>query len=137
MIMLLLLPQPGPKKNVLARLRERFKEKPATPEEVRQLGLNAKRETFKTQIKRAKEARGSRFSGFGSGGSSRQSSYRRSSKYSNDSQSWLFSSGGAGNFLSEEKTPSLSFITGQDDSPRGRRKSESSGITGKGLSDLF
>src|SRR5689334_24488415 len=72
-------PSPGgastPKKaNVLSRIRERFKEKPATKEEVEQLGLNAKREIYKTQISRAKSSRPSRFSFLESSGSSRTSS---------------------------------------------------------------
>lgn len=128
-------PQSGPKRSVLSRFRERFQEKPATAEEVKQLGLNAKRESFKTQIARAKAARGSRLDRLtGSGG--RQPSYRRTSHYSQQ-DSGLFGNSGGGSFLDMGNGPSLDFITGGNSQARGRGKKQDSGFTGKGLSELF
>ena len=127
-------PQSVPKRSVLSRFRERFKEKPATPEEVKQLGLNAKREVYKTQIQRAKSSRPGRFDNLMGGG---QPSSRRGSKYQPQQNSFLLgppSSGGG--FLSSGSEPSFSFITGVEPQ-RGRgKKPESSGL-GKGLTDLF
>lgn len=128
-------PQRPPKRSVLSRFRERFQEKPATAEEVKQLGLNAKREIYKTQIQKAKSNRPSKWGGGGAFSSSgRQPSYRRSSKYSTEGESWALGGGGPGSFLGADKTPSLNFITGQDERPRGRK--QESGF-GKGLTDLF
>lgn len=118
------------KKSALSRLRERFKEKPATKEEIQQLGLNAKREIYKTQIRNAKASRASRFSGFGGGG--RTPSYRRSSPRATQTGSWLLDSGGSGGFLTSGEGPSFDFITGGGQKPRGRGKPQRSG-----LEDLF
>lgn len=105
--------QPVPQKaktSILAKIAGRFKEKPATPEEVRQLGLNAKRETYKTQIAKAKQARPSRLGMFG--GSEPAPRYRQTSKY-NQEESFLFGGNkGGGGFLDMGSGPSLDFITG-------------------------
>ena len=128
-------PQRPQKRSVLNRIRERFQEKPATPEEVRQLGLNAKRETYKTQIQKAKSSRPSRFDNI-MGGGGRQPSYRRGSKYA-PQDSGLFGGGSAGSWLESGNGPSFDFITGGGQQ-RGRRSSSNdNGFTGKGLSDLF
>ena len=119
------------KKSALSRLRERFQEKPATREEIQQLGLNAKREIYKTQIRNAKASRASRFSGFGGGG--RQPSYRRSSPRATQTGSFLFDSGNSGGgFLDMGNGPSLDFITGGGQKPKGRGKPQRTG-----LEDLF
>lgn len=130
-------PQSGPKKSVLNRIREKFQEKPATREEVQQLGLNAKREIYKTQIQKAKSSRPSKWDNIMGGGGGRQPSYRRgSSRAAPETGSWLLGSNNSGGgFLSSEKTPSLNFITGADDRPTRSRKQESG--FGKGLTDLF
>ena len=128
-------PQSGPKRSVLSRLKERFQEKPATAEEVKQLGLNAKREVYKTAIQKAKSARPSRFSGFGGGGSSGPS-YRKSSRFAPQENSFLFGpSNSGGGFLDSSAGPSFSFITGAEEK-RGRGRKQESGL-GKGLTDLF
>ena len=128
-------PQRPPKRSVLSRFKERFQEKPATAEEVKQLGLNAKREVYKTAIQKAKSARPSRFSGFGGGGGSGPS-YRRSSKYAQQDNG-LFGGGNSGSWLmGPSEGPSLDFITGNDSKSRGRNKKQESGF-GKGLTDLF
>lgn len=128
-------PQRPQKHSVLSRIRGRFQEKPATEEEVKQLGLNAKRETFKTQIQRAKSARPSRLDRL-TGGSSRQPSYRRTSHYARQ-DSGLFGGGGGSSWLdSSDSGPSLDFITGANSKPN-RRGGGDNGFTGKGLSDLF
>ena len=127
-------PQRPPKRSVLSRIRGRFQEKPATAEEVKQLGLNAKREVYKTAIQKAKSARPSRFSGFGGGGNSGPS-YRKSSKFAQQ-DSGLFGGSNSGSWLMDSSSgPSFGFITGQEPQ-RGRRNKQESGF-GKGLSDLF
>ena len=125
-------------KSVLSRIRERFQEKPATKEEVAQLGLNAKRETYKTQIQRAKSARPSRLDGILGGGGSREPSYRRSSRMAPQDNSFLFGGGQSqgGGFLGPSEGPSLSFITGVEPQRRGSRKRQEPEF-GRGLSDLF
>ena len=124
-------PQPPKKASVLNRIRERFKEKPATADEVKQLRLNAQRETYKTQIQKAKTSRPSRFSGFGGGGQSRSPSYRRTSHYA-DNDSFLFGGGNRGSgFLDMGNGPSLDFITGNSSkSSRGKRQTS-------GLEEMF
>lgn len=126
---------PNPQKpkgpSFISKIKGKFQEKPATPEEVRQLGLNAKRETFKTQIQRAKSARPGRFDSLtgGGGGSSRRTSHRA------QQDSGLFG-GGGNSFLNFEEGPSLSFLTGQQTkTPRGKKKQESG--FGQGITDLF
>ena len=124
-------PQSGtPKRSVLSRIRDRFQEKPATADEVKQLALDAKREQYKTLKAKAKAGRPSRFSGFGGPPPSRRSSRSVSE------DSGLFGGGGSGNWLLGEGNsgPSLSFITGEQKQVRGRK--QDSGF-GKGLSDLF
>ena len=129
-------PQSVPKRSVLSRLRSRFQEKPATEAEVKQLGLDAKREVYKTMKAKAKAGRPSRFSGFGGGGSSGPS-YRRSSKYAQQDNSGLFGGGNGGSWLmGPSEGPSLDFITGNDSRSRGRGRKQDSGF-GKGLSDMF
>ena len=127
-------PQSAPKRSVLSRIRGRFQEKPATEEEVKQLGLNAKREVYKTAIQKAKSSRPSRFSGFGGGGNSGPS-YRKSSKFAQQ-DSGLFGNSNSGSWLMDSSSgPSLNFITGAEEK-KGRGRKQESGF-GKGLSDLF
>ena len=128
-------PQRPQKRSVLNRIRERFQEKPATAEEVKQLHLNAKRETYKTQIQKAKSARGSKWDNI-VGGGGRQPSYRRGSRYA-PQDSGLFGGGGGGSWLESGNGPSFDFITGGGQKQGRSRRSEDSGFTGKGLSDLF
>ena len=116
------------KQSALARFRERFREKPATAEEIRQLTLNTRREELKTRMKLAKNRRPSRFSGFGGGGE-RQPSYRRSSKYNRQEDSGFFG-GGGGSFMDFGSGPSLSFLTGTSNKPRGKNQKS-------GLEELF
>lgn len=125
-------PQRPPKSSFISKVREKFKEKEPTHEEIQKLALQAKKETLKTQIARAKSSRPSRFSGFGGSGSSGSSGRR--SRQQNDSG---FFGGGSNNsswLMGPSEGPSLSFITGQE--PRGRGKKQDSGF-GKGLTDLF
>lgn len=132
-------PQRPPKRSVLSRLRGKFQEKPATSEEVAQLKLQAQRESYKTAIHKAKSARPGRLDrisgGFGGGGSG--PSYRKSSKYAPQDNSFLFgpSKAQGGGFLDSNNEPSFSFITGVEPQ-RGRGKKQESGF-GKGLTDLF
>lgn len=126
------LPQPQKQKgpSYLSRFREKFREKPATAEEIRQLKLNTQREEYKTRLRRAKQARPSRFGGL-TGGGERQPSYRRSSRYRQQSDSGLFGGGGGsnfgGSFLDFGSGPSLSFLTGEGQRPR-RSKNQKSGL---------
>lgn len=129
-------PQRPPKRSVLSRFKERFQEKPATAEEVKQLGLNAKREIYKTAIHKAKSARPGRLDrisgGFGGGGSSRG----RSTRHSENDSIFLGSPNKGGGFLDSSEGPTFDFITGGNSSQkRGSRKQESG--LGKGLTDLF
>lgn len=131
-------PQRPQKRSVLNRIRERFQEKPATREEVQQLGLNAKRESYKTQIARAKASRGSRLDRLTGGGSG--PSYRRGSRNAPPpTGSWLLDSGNSrgGGFMDMGNGPSLDFITGGGQKQGRGRRQEDNGFTGKGLSDLF
>lgn len=128
-------PSPGgastPKKSsFLSKFRERLKERPATREEIAQLRLNTQREVLKTQMQRAKTSRPSRFGGMGGSQPRGRTGVRDvgSSDVFGGSGSWL---------LGPSEGPSLSFITGGGQ-PKGRgRRQESSGFSGKGLSDLF
>lgn len=126
---------PNPQKpkgpSFISKIKGKFQEKPATAEEVRQLGLNAKRETFKTQIQKAKAARPSRFGNYGGGFSSGPSNRRTSHRTQQDSG--LFG-GSGGSFLNFGEGPSLSFLTG--DTGKKSRKKQESGF-GQGISDLF
>lgn len=119
------------KPSVISRIRERFREKPATAEEVKQLRLDAQREVYKTQKQKAKNARGSRFDRIG--GSSGPS-YRRSSPRYQQQDSGLFGGGGGGSFMDFGEGPSLSFLTGASSKQRGRQKQQS---FGSGLTDFF
>jgi len=122
------VPQSAPKRSVLSRFKERFQEKPATEEEVKQLGLNAKREVYKTAIQKAKSARPSRFSAFSNGPSSGRGTRHQ--------ESGLFGGGGSGSWLMDSNSgPSFGFITGAEPQ-KGRRSKQDSGF-GKGLTDLF
>lgn len=128
-------PQRPPKRSVLSRITGKFKEKPATREEVAQLKLQAQKETYKTAIHKAKSARPGRLDrisgGFGGGGG--QSSGRRSRS---NQDSGLFGGGNGGSWLmGPSQGPSLNFITGAEEK-RGRGRKEESGL-GKGLTDLF
>lgn len=126
---------PNPQKpkgpSFISKIKGKFQEKPATPEEVRQLGLNAKRESYKTQIQKAKAARPSKFGNFG-GGFSGSPSRRTSHRVQQDSG--LFG-GGGNSFLNFGEGPSLSFLTGQQTkTPRGKKQQSS---FGQGLTDMF
>ena len=125
-------PQRPQKTSVLSKLAGRFKEKPATREEVGQLRLNTQREILKTQMQKAKSSRPSRFDGLGGGSSSGRTGHRR------QSEPGLFGGGGGGDFLfgGGGQGPSLSFITGAEDRPK-RRGSSQGSTFGSGLSDLF
>ena len=124
-------------KSVLRRFTEKFKEQPATREEVQQLGLNAKREIYKTQIQKAKRARPSRFT-FGGGFQSAPPSYRRSSSRAPpQTGSWLLgepSRMGDSFFSGGDSGPSLDFITGGSQKTRGKKQNQG---FGQGLNDLF
>lgn len=127
-------PQRPAKRSVLSRITERFKEKEVTPEELRSLKMKAQKETYKTQIQKAKSARPSRFGGFG-GGEPRPSYRRGSSRAPPESGSFLFGpSSRGGGFMDMGEGPSLDFITGANSKSRGRK--QSSGF-GQGLTDLF
>lgn len=118
------------KSNFLKTIAQKFKEKPATEDEVRQLGLNAKRETYKTQIQRAKSSRPSRFSGLGVS-ESRQPSYRKSSRHAEDN-SWLFNNQKSeSSFLTKSDFgEGLSNMFGGGNQKRGKNQKS-------GLEDLF
>lgn len=128
--------QPAPsseRRSVLKRLTERFREKPATADEVKQLRLNTQREVLKTQMQRAKSSRPSRFN-FGGGGSS-GSSYRRTThRYQQDSGLFGGGNSGGGGLLNFGEGPSLNFLTGNQQKPR--RGKQDSGF-GEGLKELF
>lgn len=126
-------PQKPAKRSVLNRITERFKEKEVTPEELRSLRMKAQKETYKTQIQKAKSARPSRFGGFG-GGEPRPSYRRGSSRAPPESGSWLFSQPKGGGFMDMGNGPSLDFITGANSKPS--RRKQDSGF-GQGLTDLF
>ena len=127
-------PQRPPKRSVLSRITGKFKEKPATSEEVAQLKLQAQRETYKTAIHKAKSARPGRLDRISGGFGGGQSSGRRSSRSNQDSG--LFGNSNSGSWLmGPSQGPSLNFITGAEEK-KGRGKKEESGL-GKGLTDLF
>ena len=120
-------PESAPRRSFLTKFRERFQEKPATPEEVKQLRLNAQREVAKTQIQRAKQARPSRLDNImGGGGGARQAGRRQQDQ----GGSWLLgpqpkSSGGG--FLDSSSSPNFSFITGvEPQKSRGKRQQQDS-----------
>lgn len=125
-------PSPGgaytPKKsNFLKQIAGRFKEKPATEEEVKQLKLDAQREIFKTAKQKAKANRPSRFS---FGNETRQPSYRKSSKYAQEDNSFLFGnskSTGSG-FLDSSWTPGLSMFGGNPQQSKKSNKNQKSGL---------
>lgn len=114
------------KKNLLSRFREKFQEKPATKEEVMQLGLDAKREYYKTMKMKAKAARPSRFGSFGGGGGS-SPSYRRSSSRAPQTGSFLMSESPGSWLMGPSSGPSLDFITGGSSKPT-RGKQQKSGL---------
>ena len=127
-------PAPGgastPKKSsVLSKIREKFKEKPATREEVEQLKLDAQRETYKTQKQLAKSKRPSRFA-FLEGGGSPSSRGRRSQ----ETGSFLFGGGGGksngGGLLDFGSGPSLGMFGGGEKPRRGKQQKS-------GLEELF
>lgn len=128
-------PSPGgastqKRSSVLTKIREKFKEKPATREEVEQLGLNAKREVYKTQIQRAKSSRPSKFDFLGG-----EESRSRGSRRNDNTGSFLFGGGGksnGGSFLDSNWSPSLSMFGGSSEKPTRRGKPQRSG-----LEDLF
>lgn len=123
-----------PKQSVLARIRGRFQEKPASKAEIDQLRLDTVREELKTRKQLARSKRPSRFGGFG-GGEPRPSYRRGSSRAPPESGSFLFGpSSRGGGFMDMGEGPSLDFITGANSKSRGRR--QDSGF-GQGLTDLF
>ena len=129
-------PQSPPKRSVISRFKERFQEKPATADEVKQLGLNAKREVYKTMIQKAKSSRPSRFDNL-MGGGGRQPSRR--TRLTSQDNSFLFGSpsrSGGGGFMESDSGPSFSFITGVEPQ-RGRGKRQEQSGFGKGITDLF
>ncbi len=119
-------PSTGRKSNFLKTIAAKFKEKPATEDEIKQLKLNTVREELKTRKQIAKTKRPSRFSGFG-GGESRQPSYRRSSSH-NDEGSFLFggSNNKGGSFLDFNSGPSLGMFGGGQE--KKSRKNQRSGL---------
>lgn len=120
------------RKSALTRFRERFQEKPATKEEVAQLGLDAKREVYKTMKQKAKAGRPSRFS-FGGGFQPAPASYRRGSRRAPpETGSWLLGSNNSPSFLDSGSGPSLDFITGGGQQKSSRGKPQRSG-----LEDMF
>lgn len=125
-------------KSALARIRERFQTKPATPQEIQQLRLDTVREELKTRKQLAKNKRPSRFT-FGGGFQSAPPSYRRSSSRAGpQTGDWLFGNSGgmSGDFLTggNREGPSLDFITGTNSGRQGRRSSKPQR---SGLDDLF
>lgn len=137
------MPSPGgastPKKSgVLASIRDRFKEKHATADEVAQLKLDAQREVYKTQKVNAKRSRPSRFENIlGGGGSSSGGgrSSRRSRMGSDGSDSFLFGGGGKsfGNsmFESSGESPSLNMFKWDSGKQKGKKNQKS------GIDELF
>lgn len=122
------------RKSVLARIRGRFQEQPASKAEINQLRLDTMREELKTRKQLAKSKRPSRFGGFG-GGEPRPSYRRGSPRAPPESGSWLFSQPkGGGGFMDMGSGPSLDFITGANSKPS--RRKQDSGF-GQGLTDLF
>ena len=120
------------KRSVLNRIRERFKEKPATPEEIQQLRLNTVREELKTRGQIAKSRRPSRFSGFMS--ESKPSGRGRTGVRHQQEPSFLFGGGNKGSggedFLGISKSPSLDFITGANSGKKSKNYKS-------GLEELF
>lgn len=125
-------PSPGgastmKKPSFLSNLRDKFKEKPATAEEIGQLRLNTQREELKTRMKKAKMARPSRF-GFME---SNQPSYRKQSSFRQQEDNSLFgSSKSGGGFLDSSWSPSFSMFGGTPEK-KGKKNQ------GSGLEDLF
>lgn len=124
-------PQKPRKTSLLRKVQERFKEKEPTPQELQKLAMQARKETLKTQIAKAKSARPSRFSMFSEQGS--QPSYRKSSPRGQAQESsWLLGpQKSTGSFLDMGSGPSLSMFGGTPP-PKGRGKQQRSGIE-----DLF
>ena len=118
----------GSKPSLLNRVRDKFKQKDATVDEINQLKLNTVREELKTRKQKAIKARPSRFGFFEGGGSPSRGGGRRRSV-----PDPLFGGGNSNFFGGQDSSPSLSFITGVE--PKGRRKQDSG--LGQGLTDLF
>jgi hypothetical protein len=120
------------KSNFLKTIAQKFKEKPATEEEIKQLKLNTVRDELKTRQRIAKQRRPSRFSGFGGGrfaGGGGQSSGRRSRPSNDESGSFLFGGGtskGSG-FLDFDSGLSLSMFGGGGQEKK-RGKNQKSGL---------
>lgn len=126
-------PQRPQKSSLLSKIRGKFQEKPATPEEVRQLKLQAQKETYKTAIYKAKSARPGRLERIsgGFGGGERQPSYRRSSPRGQEDSFLLGpSKSSGGSFLDFGSGPSLSMFGGGQQKGRGKQQKS-------GLEELF
>lgn len=117
------------KSGFLGKLRERLREPPATKEEVEQLGLNAKRETYKTQIVKAKQARPSKLANlvFGSPGQSQRSSSRMYRQPPREENSLLFSGNDSG------FGKGLDDMIGAGSSPNSKKGK----YTKSGIEDMF
>lgn len=111
--------------SVLSKIRDKFREKDATPAEVAQLRLNTQREVLKTQRMKAKQARPSRFSFLGGGESSGPTGHRRIGRQQSGTGSWLL--GDSGN-----SGPGFSMFIDQPQKPTRKAKQQRSGIE-----DLF
>lgn len=126
-------PETMKKSSFLSKIRDRVREPPATKEEVEQLGLNAKRETFKTQIAKAKQARPSKLGGLLYGSSapsgSRPRSYGKLPRQE-ESSSWLFgnNNSGSGFFDSGSSGKGLDEMIGMGGGSRKGKKNQRSGF---------
>lgn len=129
-------PQSDRKHGFLGGIREKFREKPTTREEVEELGLRAKKETYKTQIANAKKARPSALGGLLFGGPAPTRPYPRGrssrpSGYQDTSGGWLMGSSGGSGWSNAEFGSGLDNMLGAGSSGRqlrGRQKKVKSGF---------
>lgn len=127
------------KRGLLEKVRERFKEKPTTAEEVEQLGLKAKKETFKTQIYKAKRERPSGIGSLVFGGRSEGTPARRSASRQPSQESyglgWGFESSNSGLMGSKnaEFGSGLNDMLGMGSGNSGRKKKYQK----SGLEEMF
>ena len=139
------MPSPGgastqKRSSVLSKIRDKFKEKPATPQEVAQLKLDAQREVYKTQKVNAKRSRPSRFENiFGGGGGQPSGRSSRGSRRTSSEPSFLFGGGGGesmggGMFGSSGEGPSLDMFKWKTEKPKRQKNNQE---FGSGLKDLF
>ena len=134
------VPSTSRKPSVLSKIRDKFKEKPATKEQVAQLKLDAEREVYKTRKAVAKKARPSRFDFFSGGGSSggggrRSSGGGRRVTRQDNGGSFLFSGDSSmGNdfFSGGGEGPSLDMFKWDSGKKPKSKKNQRDGI-----SDLF